>query len=347
MDLTKIEASAADQLLRINKLYSDKLKNISGIEIRVNWGFESSFQATASENLRIGGFDVTISDGVFGKLNEMAVSCFEASCCQEIRTQFSLLPEYQELKQFPLIDDREVFIERFYKITLLWIYFHELSHVLQDHKQISIELGIIDEGWTKSIKPDVLTPHNTPHSPEGALRHIFEFSADSEACVHTLNSLCITNTAKQLLIPDVWFLAVGATSLFYKFYKDSFVTASRSASGTHPDSNLRLRLIVNQIDRMCELMHQNSSTAPWYKSREQTLRIIKSGMFRALMPVVSDEQNFDVAAYMDSIFEPSSCEDYGNYIFESFTKIKPKLLNNYKGIGTEGILVASGPEAFC
>ena len=343
INLKEVYLAATESLELAHTSYRKAIKLKSGIDIRLTWINTDDFKAYASKNAGGKSFEISISNGIIEFLFSTAQICFSSPTNKIVEETMQLDAKFTDMKSLPA-HDKDVYIERFVKITLMWIYFHELAHIIQDHNEIGNSVGCSLTGWDLSIEKVSISSEGAADSTDAAVRHIFEFSADSEATVQVIEFLTQTNDKHLVFKTDIWFLVLGVTSLFAFFYKGELNTTRRIVSGTHPDANLRLRLIVVSIILYCGDLQKKYARVPWVENKKSVFNIVKPAFILAVMPVALQYENFDEQVFLRSVFAfDNGVDKYVNIICEQFKIIRPIIIENYKGWSTAGVLNIRNP----
>ncbi|MFT8560096.1 MAG: hypothetical protein ABF719_09645 [Acetobacter sp.] len=338
MNLEEIFQSATKAVHLAHESYHKILKENSGIDVRLTWLTKEEFSAFASKRNGDGNFEISISEGVISFLFSAAEASFKSPNNKLVENAIQDIDGLSDMKSLP-IEDEDYYIERFVKITILWIYFHELAHIAQDHNKIGSEIGCAVTGWDIPLEQVFVSSDGEDDSADGSLRHIFELSADSEATTHVIYFLSTTNMTKTVLKSDIWFLILGVTRLFASFYRGEFGKRKRVASGTHPSADLRLRLIIMKTMIICNDLQVTDQLVPWAQDRKSVFNVVKPAFISATADLLYLYNTLDENEFLQLVFSfDNGLDTYANTIFSRYTEIHPILIKSYKGLSTEGIL---------
>lgn len=135
--------------------------------------------------------------------------------------------------------------DKFLSSSIAWVFLHEQAHLFQNHGVIfanrtgqAIPFGHTD--WVDDKQGAKLT------GDAAWIRHCFELSADHEASVHSIGYLLVRDKG-SLKRSSLWMLVAAVTCLFRHFYGEVRGPQSDSATGSHPDSNVRARTALSAM----------------------------------------------------------------------------------------------------
>jgi hypothetical protein len=186
--------------------------------------------------------------------------------------------EYMPLPLLPTEFSRESCIKNIFLASLTWIYFHELSHLNQEHGVVRADgchLDVPSHADELEDKREDLTLR------EALLWHTTELAADAEGTIRCMSELHRhfaqgRGDDKSQTEPDLiaasYLLICGLSCVLYRFNGGALKPADDYPQGTHPNAIFRLEHIIRQI---CQALIFIGETYKYKISSKEILRLSK------------------------------------------------------------------------
>ena len=163
---------------------------------------------------------------------------------------YNFLPNLnEEFEVIPSIFDRKDAIKNAFIGALTWIFFHELTHLEQEH-------GLIRNNSQDLVKIISEVMSGKQHELTGlsaAVSHLTELAADMGA-----TSWCIAELYRHFkndnFFASLQIFVIGISCLIYRFHGPTDYLPMDTPKGTHPIPITRLELILPQIWEMLTLI---------------------------------------------------------------------------------------------
>ncbi len=243
-------------ILIIDKEKENSIKNYfkSDKNLTVQWIPCDEFIAYADiDELGGNNYSINISYGVPISLY-LEASTFLRMCTIEYKkSQYDILFntfDYGEGREniFPKELTGDSLKLLFFNYSFLWIYYHEQSHILQQHANIYSKhalhneyMGICNTQWNDSSNEN----ETKLNGKNAELKHTFELSADHEAIYHIIGNFIINRGF--ISISDIWVFTVCLNCIYNDFYGNKHEYNDKEATGTHPNPVIRMRLALSNI----------------------------------------------------------------------------------------------------
>lgn len=243
--------------------------------------------------------------------------------------------------------DPAVAKEKFFRISLAWLYLHEQSHLFQGHGSIFAEETGLQGVSGQFLWEDVMFSHEKQNQLTGNaawISHCFELAADYEA-TNLVVQLLVIDDKQTLKKSSLWLLICGLTCIFHRFYGDKRPAHGGVATGTHPDPAIRMRAMYTAI--VGTLMHSKVvKYVPWAKTAEDLQAVMEHAYTVANMYMqIAHFDNPEFPEFMRRMADTDqSVESYFSEIENKWCELRPKVMSRYFGFGEGSVRPAQCSE---
>lgn len=226
-----------------------------------------------------------------------------------------------------------------FKLSISWIFFHELSHAFQDHGKIRSSISS-NEVHGNSLMIEEVIPQEDDQKITGKLAWIFhatELAADYEGINMTLQVILFEK--KTMTPSSLWLLFCGISCIFHRFYGESRTNQLEEAIGTHPDPATRLTLLAQGTLAM--LSHEAyEKYLPWVTSESDLADTMQVAIITASMYwSIRNNAGNKFPEILSKVSEnQSDIKKYMSVISPIWAEIRPEIMKTYFGAGEGAVM---------
>lgn len=184
--------------------------------------------------------------------------------------------EYMYQPLLPAEFSRDNCIKNIFLASLTWIYFHELSHLNQEHGVVRADGSHLDEPSYADEREDKKKDLTLR---EALLWHTTELAADAEGTIRCISELhrhfaqgSDKSQTESDLIAASYLLICGLSCVLYRFNGGMLKPADDFPQGTHPNAIFRLEQIIRKI---CEALVFIGKTYKYKIAQREILKLTK------------------------------------------------------------------------
>lgn len=336
----------ADLILKEIELKFSTSQYVGGRTLTRNWIASEQFQAYASVKKECPNeHSINIAYGVAIGIRQDAI-LFPELCIRHLTESkyhqlFELMDFGNGPKQILPSDlDSENARNKFFQISLAWIYLHEQAHLFQNHGSLYAEATGETTASNQFIWSDGMFANASNYISQSNswIKHSFELAADYEA-TNLLLGLLIIEDAPVLKQSSVWLFIATLTCFFHKFYGGARPHHNGLATGTHPDPALRMRASFLNIQET--LLHPEiAKYVPWAKTQED-LNLVMEHAYNAanIYMQIAHFSNPEFPEFMRRVVDSDELDKkYFSGISDVWCQLRPKVLLQYFGFGEESVM---------
>lgn len=251
-------------------------------------------------------------------------------------------------KLYDIWDDRTKLPGDFYKnahVTnmflgaITWVYFHELSHLLQEHGIIRDEFGPKGDKAKKTteVHDYEVSQDIRINGREALVSHVTELAADFEATHfsvmelirHCLDLDDVNDEERSEFFSDVLYLMVcGLSLVFFRFNGNTPILPIAAVEGSHPKPLTRLEFLITQIFESLDL--DGFRTAVGYAlDRRQLVTLCTKAAFSATLywsVTQTENHEFDTSFMLRGVLTRPVTLQYLQPIVELWDEMLPRIL---------------------
>lgn len=150
-------------------------------------------------------------------------------------------------------------VDTTFSLGLTWLFYHEASHLMQNHGQIrrsAMQSGFDD---SQDLRVDEFHAYGNEKpltEYQSWIWHVTELAADYEGTIYAIRTMYFQNLAKvhagirdtpTISWKELWMLLIAVALVFFRFWEASKRDFVVRAEGTHPHPGIRYRLIQDYI----------------------------------------------------------------------------------------------------
>ncbi|NVN44990.1 hypothetical protein HW537_13945 [Asaia siamensis] len=304
-------------------------------EIKLCWVNEERFAASASKSKNGEVYTINISLFIIERLANYAADFNTIRLSKDFKEKLSNINDIDK-DLFSVEMAPSFFNERMIKTLVMWVYYHELAHIVQSHIMFSDYIGmsivndelfLLEEYQEKNLDP--------------AVSHLLEYSADSEAIFNITRLLISSNKVFVLYKHEFWAFCVGLYYVLSGFYDESQGAGHREVRGSHPDPAMRMRMMMYSFDRTANVLFHYPLNSDWLgrtgAGRNVMLDAVRVANLCVEYPGVGIKKEFYDNIARDDIV----CDEYSSLLFKKWQDIGQKIIKKYFGNTIDGILFLS------
>ncbi|MBF0890393.1 hypothetical protein HKD28_02980 [Gluconobacter sp. LMG 1744] len=307
--------------------------------VLLHWERDESFRACARFEKKgctvsTDEYSIVINYGVIDRLRSFMDVFNQFRSDHLFKAQF--LSAYERVSEdiFSPNMNKTYIEERLVKLCSMWIYYHELSHIVQGHRQVAKELH-------SENCEEMNIFYEAPNIAEtNAIdRYLFEFSADREACIRIIPFLKSTDKDEIIYKRDIWIFIVGMHQTF-EMFNENYNIELREIKGSHPHPAIRLKLIVKYIIESIKVFARDL----WAESEEEINELVNSAIY---MAESCRKSPYNGKISKMNIFEKVDKDDYAKSLYNRLQEINKAINKNYFGCWNFSRFQVNSPEDFC
>lgn len=264
MEDVDIYELAGGVLSRLTNTINDAIYAPMGGKLSISWGEKEIYGAYASS---LGKRDEPPQHSItiYYEFVRQVWRDIE-NFCEYLRSRpegdFSPYEVYKNPTKLPECFNEDEHVRNMFTAAITWVYFHELSHLLQEHGIIRHEFG--PRGHEAMQMTDVYDFEVSHHKPingrEALVSHVTELAADFAATVfyamellrHLKEPSFATDEEWPEVFPGTLYLMVcGLSLVFYRFNGSKPIIPIAAVEGSHPKPLTRMALFLPQL---CECL---------------------------------------------------------------------------------------------
>ncbi|WP_369050622.1 hypothetical protein [Burkholderia gladioli] len=165
---------------------------------------------------------------------------------------------YDDRVKLPTCFNDEEHVKNMFVAAITWVYFHEISHLMQEHGVIRDEFGPRDDGAKKTtdVHDFEAAQDKLIVGREALVSHVTELAADFEATNfyviellrHVRHPDFVDDEARPEVFSGLIYLMVcGLSLVFFRFNGNQPILPTAIVEGSHPKPLTRLEITIPQI----------------------------------------------------------------------------------------------------